>query len=733
MKFLKLFAAVLCLTTSLGANGALLSAGHFTRPLDRDRQDQVVGTSASGTITVGNSQPSTNAPTPGSAIAIQLYPGLEQLTVNVTTASSWSGSIGFGLALTGTNQTILALTLSNMATNDTKGIGSGATGTWTAQISGGGILYIYGVSGFSGSLVLNVTAAPSSGVSLSTTDGRYVQQNGPQSITTLTGLFPITEDAGTSLVDHSGLGNNGAFVGGSSPTWTTQGLQFNLAGGAYNAINLPAALNSTVTFQIVAVPVAPAFGSGSQPAGVSMGIIAPSSGSNIPMIAGYNPVEGSAGSFNLYLYNHTQVGQTYSAPHVYTFVLGAGGGNDSIWIDGVQVTSYAAQGDTPLLSSGNWMLGGNSAHYMAGTVYYLATYSAALTANQIWSTSQYIAGVMGARGITIGQHLLSTATNQIVAVGDSITEGIGVTNSYATSAVLTGLNDTYTIDKLGQPGITASAVQGYCETQYVTSVASGAAKNIISVFLGTNDAGSNAPATTLANLAAICRTLRAQTVGANTKILVMTMLSRTGVDAFHDSYNTLIRAQWQQFSDGLVDFAANPLYGADGAYANTTYFQADGIHPTQTGQNTLGLMYQTAINAIWNRNYTNPTVTSSATYTMLGGDAFLDMTGSGTATLALVTSVGETGQYRVIRNDRSGTVTVSCQGSETINGSSTYALTAGSSIKIVSVLVSASAGGSNWVTVNGFEGVWLFVGVGALAGNIRKRRMAAKNNYAHAQ
>ncbi len=49
-------------------------------------------------------------------------------------------------------------------------------------------------------------------------------------------------------------------------------------------------------------------------------------------------------------------------------------------------------------------------------------------------------------------------------------------------------------------------------------------------------------------------------------------------------------------ADGVVDFAANPLVGADGANANTTYFNSDVTNPTAAGQLLLAAAASNALN-----------------------------------------------------------------------------------------------------------------------------------------
>lgn len=117
-------------------------------------------------------------------------------------------------------------------------------------------------------------------------------------------------------------------------------------------------------------------------------------------------------------------------------------------------------------------------------------------------------------------------------------------------------------------------------------------KNILHVLIGTNDLNSGTVATTFANLKNYCLARRA----AGWTVVVGTLLSRNNLDAKVQELNALIRAD-STFYSALADFAAEPLLGATGAYANTTYF-ADGIHPTTAGYALMAPIAQAAITSV---------------------------------------------------------------------------------------------------------------------------------------
>jgi hypothetical protein len=69
------------------------------------------------------------------------------------------------------------------------------------------------------------------------------------------------------------------------------------------------------------------------------------------------------------------------------------------------------------------------------------------------------------------------------------------------------------------------------------------------------------------------------------KVVVPTKLSAIGQDADKNALNALILANSSGCFDAIADFTGTPL-GIDGGYANATWFQPDGVHPTQAAINS---------------------------------------------------------------------------------------------------------------------------------------------------
>jgi hypothetical protein len=111
--------------------------------------------------------------------------------------------------------------------------------------------------------------------------------------------------------------------------------------------------------------------------------------------------------------------------------------------------------------------------------------------------------------------------------------------------------------------------------------------NVVVVEGGTNDF---AQGQTVANVEILMQQYCSGRKAVGFKCVPWTMLSRKGnnpvggetLDADKNALNIWLRANWPSFADGLVDFAGTP-YDLDGGYSNSTWYQNDGIHPTELG------------------------------------------------------------------------------------------------------------------------------------------------------
>jgi hypothetical protein len=165
---------------------------------------------------------------------------------------------------------------------------------------------------------------------------------------------------------------------------------------------------------------------------------------------------------------------------------------------------------------------------------------------------------------------------------------------------------------------------------------------------------------------------------AGCRVFVGTMLSRTGNDIAGNTYDSdkntydalILTTAKSMGADAVIDFAANPLLGADGATGNTTYFQGDAIHPTQAGQQLLANAAGNALNYYFGFNQMNPHVVTAATYTMLAGDGYITATPTANQTLTLPDCVGQSGAVYTVTNLQSAfsVGVVAGSSSQLING-----------------------------------------------------------------
>jgi len=512
-------------------------------------------------------------------------------------------------------------------------------------------------------------AVPDPGATAGTT--RFLREDGtwgvPPGSGGLAGLPPnatadynFLQGSGSVLTDSTVNGNNGTLAAGAkAPTWAPTGLAF--VGSTSQGVSLPAALNSTQSFCLAAYinpitagpqssnPFPVLLSSSTGSTGFSLMYLATtlSGGSTLPLT--YAPRVYAGGT------DSTSVPNWMSGFHVQCVVLGTGGGNlDHIYIDGTEVTSYIKQGSNAgKQSSGNFYLGSSNAGPWAGsgfdgTMYRFRSYATQLTAAQIAIISTAFRNDVSSRGAPVTPLPIVGTTPQLHAIGDSITFGYGVSTPWP--ALLTLNNQpNYAITNWGITGVYMEAVTGSEPNRAGTRCLTTQGPANAIVFMGTNSLQVNeTPNQVMAALAGEVQILKT----AGCRVFLGTMISRTGpgLDAAKNTFDALMLQQYKAVgADGIIDFAANPLLGADGANANTTYFQVDAIHPTQAGQQLLANAASNVLNYTFGYNEMNPHGVTSLPYSMTAGDGYVSVAGvTGAGTLTLPDCTGQSGAtYRI--------------------------------------------------------------------------------------
>jgi lysophospholipase L1-like esterase len=307
------------------------------------------------------------------------------------------------------------------------------------------------------------------------------------------------------------------------------------------------------------------------------------------------------------------------------------------------------------------------------------------------------------RGVPVTPQPIPQLKPTLNCVGDSITFGLGVTTPYCSLLSLTN-QPAYTITNWGISGITLAAINGSDANRVAPRCQGTAGPANALVFAGTNDFGNIVGvtvATVFSNLVSEVTTLKT----AGCRVFVGTMLSRVGTgsvgtfDSIKDAYDPLILEQAKAAgADGVVDFAANPLLGADGASTNSTYFQADGTHPTQVGQGLLAAAFSNVLNYTYGFNRSNPNVVTSNTYQMLSGDGAITAAPTANATYTAPDCMGPSGVEYVISNPQSAfTVSIVGGSGQPINGLTTpIVIPSNSTISLHDVANPKNVSGCHW-------------------------------------
>jgi lysophospholipase L1-like esterase len=503
-----------------------------------------------------------------------------------------------------------------------------------------------------------------------------------------------TIGSGTVLADCSGQGNSGAVPSGGNPTWTQQGLTWATAVNA--PVTLPTSvLNTFTTVEIYAdMSIANNYNNTAQiqsflSAGSSI-VLWGNVDSATPLCCGlYGAWKGTPA---------TQEVDPAVGPNFFTYVLD--NNSDTICIGAnCGVSYYSRGGNNPSTRSGPLMLGGNNVSaQMTGSIYRVIFYNRALSAAEVAQNDGAVNTWVGYKGVTRGKYTPQAASDTLICIGDSITLGVGATPA-CSSSMMTSLTDTFQIFNMGMSGeyLANMLIAG---PKFASGINPNGKTNIAWIFGGTNDmcvpTNTLTPAQTLQKMIALARYMRSQ--GA--KVMVLPMLSRTGsyqgttCDALHDQYDALLMQNWPSFADAFVYGMLNDAnLTGDGAYANATYFQADGIHPTVAGQQLIAGYAQSEINGLLTgttnlAGIREAIATKTANYSAtLGDSVILCNASSGPVTVTLPTAAGIPGRsFQVKKTDSSANVcTVVTSSGQTIDGATTVSLTSQySSMKMAS-------------------------------------------------
>lgn len=503
--------------------------------------------------------------------------------------------------------------------------------------------------------------------------------------------YRFIEGTGTTVKDYSGNGRDCTFAaGGNAPAWTagtSGGVAFN--GAAVEWVSCPASLNSALTIMvyissynessaIAEQSIVQGNGNGSSGNAIGLMLTRDCTGTNSSVLAcPFATQEITSYGNNAY---RSQSKMTFNGTGVIALTLDT---TDHLYLNGKEAVQYFSTGTSAGLQTvGNYQIGGANVNNgssvgtftaFVGNIYYVAFWSRVLTAAEVAASSDYMQRAMIARGVTplLGGGLTTPTggnspnrANEFVFDGDSIAAGP------FPNLILNGPG-TWNITDTGLGGETLASMIPNASQVADPLFSPLAERNVAAIWGGTND-----NCTTAANCALQVGLLRAYCDARHKvgwKCLVLSMLSRTGEDASKNLYNTEMRQQWPGFADGLVDMAADPNVGADGASANTTFF-TDGVHLTTNGKNNdVTPIMARAVNRLYgNTNFSTATVyvapALAATATTAGSETGNTITltfgatpanclSGNTITVAGTTPAGYSGTWTILPGRTATTVT----------------------------------------------------------------------------
>jgi len=518
----------------------------------------------------------------------------------------------------------------------------------------------------------------------------------------------------------TGSAGNGTIIG--SPAVTQFGLALNPNGATGMAVQLPASENTAKTFLIAGY--FPSFGTNY---GINWGDGSTGFGLNGSTLC------GTVNTLMCFVSQDAAQEPGYLADSFYTYWPGAArglavaaqsrrtgthvigitcdtGSGAQYYVDGVPMVMAAHSAVCPTTTgSGIYQVGG-SALVTGGWKSMLLSasmsFQSALSNSQMAQQSTALLNYMLSAGQTNTPTPAATTSGvgQLTCVGDSRTAGV-IGPAPCTWVVLD--DTTALISIKGYSGERAYDLCADPNYQGIQNLPRNSAHSLAIVWIDVNDidtAGHN-PTNIASYDACIVKNLKA--TGAS--VYITTEVSSCAVawgDSDKNAINPMILALAKQWgADGVLALGSFPILGADGASANTTYFNGC-LHPTTlANQTVVAVAYSNAANELWGSTANNYNEITATTYQELAKDGFLRMNAPSAATVTLPDCQGYT-KPRTIYNASAFTVTVnpSASGfyasfSETIDGGSSTTIPAGTTKVFGIIQGPPSAGTCDWQTL----------------------------------
>ena len=509
--------------------------------------------------------------------------------------------------------------------------------------------------------------------------------------------YPLTDGTGAPQ-DTSVNGNNATLPGGgANPTWTAQGISCDGASQYFNSVGTRGA-RTFVWASTELVPLNAAVPEGPQ-------FVTPFGVPDLSVVEGGNSYYGSHpavahnGSYN------GQSNDTLQGTHTFALTLGTNASTDPdhFYLDGVETTYIGARGASAGLATAAYQVCGVQSGYptfFPGSLYYFEAFSDEKTPTQIAQETNAVTQIVQSRGVAFKTVPNPTIKDLYIAVGDSLTNGEGV----SPSSQFIAPSDAFDVLTYGLGNLDTDDLFELFDAREAMAYRHNAGRNVLRLWAGTNDVSTRGrtPQQALDGIRAYCRKAKA----AGFQTIVSDMISRMGNDTNMLALDSLLTTQ-DTGCDLVLDLASNPLLGAVGANTNTTYYQSDNTHLTQAGQQNIVAPAETrAINLLeqLKSSNTSPTVTA-ATYTMADYDLYLPISPALNSVAATLPDCNYfTGLTRSIKNLQStgsNAVTVAPASGQLIDGSaSAVTIANGATLVLRQIVPNRTTAGCMWVKVS---------------------------------
>jgi len=337
--------------------------------------------------------------------------------------------------------------------------------------------------------------------------------------------------------------------------------------------------------------------------------------------------------------------------------------------------------------------------YWPGALYYFEAFSDEKTPVQISQEVVAVTQMVQSRGVAFKAVPDPTIADLYLAVGDSLTNGEGVSPS---SQFITP-TDSFTVLTYGLGNSDTDDLFEMFDAREALLYRRNAGRNVLRLWAGTNDVStrSRTAQQALDGVRAYCRKAK----GTGFQTIVSDMISRAGNDTNMLALDGLLTTQ-DTGCDLVLDLASNPLIGAVGANTSTTYYQGDNTHLLEAGQQIVAAAETRAINLLGHlkSSTTSPTVTS-ATYTIADYDLYLPINPAANSVAATLPDCSYfTGLTRSIKNLQSSggnAVTVAPAAGQLVDGSSSAITVAnGATLVLRQMVPNRTTAGCTWVKVS---------------------------------